>query len=264
MDRLKGKVAIITGGARGMGEATTRVFVEEGAKVIIADVLNNEGEALAAELKGQALFVRHDVTDEASWQNVIAQAQNAFGPVDVLVNNAGILMYKTIVDTEKAEFERILDVNLVGSFLGVKLVGAHMMQNGRGSIINISSSAGFEGNNAVVAYAASKWGARGLTRVAAMEFGPHGVRVNSVHPGGVNTVMANPTQVSNAELKGRFTTLPLQRIADPSEVARVSLFLASDDASYVTGEELRVDGGMVMGRYLQGIPGTPPSMESGI
>ena len=261
MARLQGKVAIVTGGARGMGEATSRLFVEEGAKVVIADVLDQEGAKLADELKGNAIFVHHDVTDEDSWNNVIAQAKTAFGSIDVLVNNAGILLFSAIVDTAKKDYERVLNVNLVGSFLGVKLVGQQMIELGKGgSIINISSVDGLKGCNALVAYASSKWGVRGLTQVAAMEFGPLGVRVNSVHPGGVNTVMSNPNKESRANIDKGYNDIPLQRISEPVEVARASLFLASDDASYITGEEIKVDGGLCVGRYYAQIPGAPASL----
>lgn len=261
MARLQGKVAIVTGGARGMGEATSRLFVEEGAKVIIADVLDQEGTKLADEMKGDAIFIHHDVTDEDSWNNVIARARNSFGSIDVLVNNAGILLFKAIIDTAKKDYERVLNVNLVGSFLGVKLVGQQMIEQGRGgSIINISSVDGLKGCNALVAYASSKWGMRGLTQVAAMEYGPHGVRVNSVHPGGVNTVMSNPTNAPREQIDKSYTDIPLQRISEPVEVARASLFLASDDASYITGEEIKVDGGLCVGRYYPQIPGAPASL----
>lgn len=261
MARLQGKVAIITGGARGMGEATSRLFVEEGAKVIIADVLDQEGTKLAGELNGNAIFVHHDVTDEASWNNVIIQAKNKFGPIDVLINNAGILIFRAIADTEKKDYERVLNVNLVGSFLGVKLVGAEMTKHGNGSIINISSVDGLKGCNGLAAYASSKWGMRGLTQVAAMEFGPHGVRVNSVHPGSINTVMANPNKISREQIDKDYAAVPLQRMGEPVEVARASLFLASDDASYITGEEIKVDGGMIVGRYFPQLPGAPASLR---
>lgn len=257
MARLQNKVAVITGGARGMGAATSKLFVAEGAKVVIADVLDKEGEALAQELAGKAIFVHHDVTDEDSWRNVIAAAQKHFGAIDVLVNNAGILLFKSILQTSKQEYERVLDVNLVGSFLGVKIVGEHMIANGGGSIVNISSVDGMKGANSLAAYSSSKWGVRGLTRVAAMEFGHRGVRVNSIHPGGINTVMANPNAVDRSEIDKQYGHVPLQRAADSEEVARVSLFLASDDASYMTGAELAVDGGMLTGHYYPGFPGAP-------
>jgi len=257
MARLDGKVAIITGGARGMGGATTRLFAAEGAKVVIADVLDKEGAALAEELKGAAIFQHHDVSDEASWSSVMAKALAAFGKVDVLVNNAGVLLFKTLLDTSKADYERVLGVNLMGAFLGIKAVAPHMIERGSGSIVNVSSVDGMKGANSLGAYCSSKWGVRGLTKVAAMEFGHKGVRVNSIHPGGVDTAMGNPYGESRSEVNKRYTMVPLQRVGEPIEVARTSLFLASDDSSYICGAEIAVDGGMLTGQYYVGFPGAP-------
>ncbi len=257
MARLDGKVAIITGGARGMGGATSRLFAAEGAKVVIADVLDKEGTALAAELKGSAIFQHHDVTDEASWSSVVAKAIATFGKVDILVNNAGILLFKTLLDTSKADYERVLGVNLMGAFLGIKAVAPHMIERGSGSIVNVSSVDGMKGANSLGAYSSSKWGLRGLTRVAAMEFGHKGVRVNSIHPGGIDTAMGNPYSENRTEVNKRYTMVPLQRVGDPIEAARTSLFLASDDSSYLCGSEIAVDGGMLTGQYYVGFPGAP-------
>ncbi|HEY0974973.1 MAG TPA: glucose 1-dehydrogenase [Solimonas sp.] len=257
MGRLSNKVAIVTGGARGMGAATSRLFAQEGAKVVIADVLEAEGQALAAELGAGARFVRHDVTDEAAWATLIENTTRDFGPIDVLVNNAGVLLFRTLAETSKADFSRVLDINLVGTFLGTKLVGTQMAARGRGSIVNISSVDGMKGANGLGAYCASKWGIRGLTRVAAMEFGHKGVRVNSVHPGGVDTAMGNPYAEQKADVNKRYTMVPLQRVGEPEEVARTSLFLASDEASYLCGAEIAVDGGMLTGQYYVGFPGAP-------
>ena len=257
MDRLKDKVAIVTGGARGMGAATVRLFVAEGAKVVIGDVLDEDGTQLAAELHGKAIFLHHDVTDEASWNKVIETTQAKFGAIDVLVNNAGVLLFRTIAETSKADFEKVLSVNLVGTFLGVKLVGAQMLARRRGSIVNISSVDGMKAANGLGAYCSSKWGSRGLTKVAAMEFGHQGVRVNSIHPGGVDTAMGNPYGESRADVNRRYAMVPLQRVADPIEIARTSLFLASDDSSYLCGAEIAVDGGMLTGQYYVGFPGAP-------
>lgn len=257
MARLQNKVAIVTGGARGMGAATVRVFAAEGAKVIIADVLDADGEKLAAELGKSVLFVHHDVTDENSWNAVIDKATQTFGPVDVLVNNAGVLLFRTLAETSKADFERVIDINLVGTFLGTKLLGMQMAARGRGSIINVSSVDGMKGANGLGAYCSSKWGIRGLTRVAAMEFGHKGVRVNSVHPGGIDTAMGNPYAEQKADVNKRYTMVPAQRVGEPEEVARTSLFLASDDASYLCGAEIAVDGGMLTGQYYIGFPGAP-------
>lgn len=257
MDRLKNKVTIVTGGARGMGAATVRLFVAEGAKVMIADVLDAEGEQLAADLGANARFLHHDVTDEASWARLIENTESTFGPVDVLVNNAGILMFKTIAETTRAEFQRVLDVNLVGCFLGTRLVGAGMVARGRGSIVNISSVDGMKAANGLAAYNASKWAVRGFTKAAAMEFGHKGVRVNSVHPGGIDTAMGNPYAEAKNEVNKRYGMVPLQRVGDPSEVAYTNLFLASDESSYLCGAEIAVDGGMLCGQYYVGFPGAP-------
>ncbi len=257
MSRLQGKVAIITGGARGMGGATSRLFAQEGAQVVIADLLEDEGRKLAQELGPNALFVRHDVSDEASWQNLIEQTVKTYGEPSVLVNNAGVLLFRTIQETSKADFERVIDINLVGSFLGVKHVGARMIAQGRGAIVNISSTDGMKGANGLGAYCSSKWGIRGLTRAAAMEYGHKGVRVNSVHPGGIDTAMGNPYAEAKEEVNKRYTFVPLQRVGEPVEVARASLFLASDDSSYLCGAEIAVDGGMLTGTYYVGFPGAP-------
>lgn len=257
MGRLNSKVAIITGGARGMGAATVRLFVAEGAQVLIADLLDAEGTALAAELGTAAAFVHHDVTDEASWQATLAKAIASFGKVDILVNNAGVLLFKTIAATEKAEFERVLSINVTGAFLGMRIIGAHLVANGAGSIVNISSVDGMKAANSLGAYCASKWAVRGLTKVAAMEYGHKGVRVNSVHPGGVDTAMGNPYAEPKTEVNKRYGMVPLQRVGEPDEVARTTLFLASDEASYLCGAEIAVDGGMLAGQYYVGFPGAP-------
>jgi 3alpha(or 20beta)-hydroxysteroid dehydrogenase len=257
MTRLKGKVAIITGGARGMGAATVKLFAEQGAKVVVADVLDADGAALASSIGGHALFVHHDVTDESSWAALIDRTNAAFGGIDVLVNNAGVLLFKTIAETSRAEFERVININLVGCFLGTRLVGAQMTAKGKGSIVNISSADGMKAANGLGAYCASKWAVRGFSKVAAMEYGHKGVRVNSVHPGGIDTAMGNPYAEDKAEVNKRYTMVPMQRVGDPSEVAYTSLFLASDESSYLCGAEIAVDGGMLTGQYYVGFPGAP-------
>lgn len=257
MARLQNKVAIVTGGARGMGAATARLFVEQGAKVMIADLLEADGAKLASELGASARFLRHDVSDEHSWQRVIDETVKAFGHIDVLVNNAGVLLFRTLAETSKADFERVVGINLTGTFLGVKMVGAHLIAQGRGSIINVSSVDGMKGANGLGAYSSSKWGIRGLTRVAAMEYGHKGVRVNSVHPGGIDTAMGNPYGEAKAEVNKRYGMVPMQRVGEPAEVAQASLFLASDESSYLCGAEIAVDGGMLTGQYYVGFPGAP-------
>jgi 3alpha(or 20beta)-hydroxysteroid dehydrogenase len=255
--KLQDRVAIITGGARGMGAATSRVFAGEGAKVVIADLLEPEGTALAAAIGENARYFRHDVTSEASWASLVDFAKGEFGRIDVLVNNAGVLLFKGLLEMEKAEFERVHQVNLIGPFLGIKAVAPVMIAQGKGAIVNISSVDGMKGSNSVAAYSSSKWGLRGLTKVAAMELGWRGIRVNSVHPGGVNTFMANPGERALEDVNGDYRHQPIQRIGQPEEVARVSAFLASDEASYVIGAEIVVDGGMITGMFYPHMPGAP-------
>lgn len=257
MARLEGKVAIVTGGARGMGAATVTLFAREGAKVVIADVLAQEGEALARELGAAAVFEKLDVGEEPNWREVVERTLARWGRIDVLVNNAAVITFGEITETDVADLERILRINLVGAFLGMKTVGKAMKAQKSGSIVNISSVDGMRGSNGVGCYAASKWGLRGLTKVAALEFGHHGVRVNSVHPGGINTVMGNPLGLPSSEINKTFAAVPLQRVGEPEEIAQVSLFLASDDASYVCGAELTADGGWLAGGYLPMLPGAP-------
>lgn len=257
MARLDGKVAIISGGARGMGAATSRLFVEAGAKVVIADLLEAEGAALAQELGEAARFVRLDVTCAQSWADTVQLAEDTFGPVDVLVNNAGVLLFKSLLQTTPEDYRRVIEVNLVGEFLGIQAVARGMIERGHGAIVNISSVDGMKGANGLAAYASSKWGVRGLTKVAAMELGHLGIRVNSVHPGGVDTVMTNYEGVAREKVSERFRNIPLQRVGAPEEIARATLFLASDDASYIAGSEIVVDGGMTTGQYYPLFPGAP-------
>lgn len=257
MGRLNNKIAVVTGAARGMGAATCRLFAAEGARVVIADVLETEGRALAAELGDVARFSRLDVTDESAWQSLVEETERSLGPIDVLVNNAGVLLFRTLRDTAKSDFERVININLTGTFLGLHTVGSRMCDRGRGSIVNISSADGMKGSNGLGAYSASKWGIRGLTRVAAMEFGHQGVRVNSVHPGGIDTAMGNPYGEKREDVNKRYSMVPMQRVGGPEEVAYTSLFLASDESSYLCGAEIAVDGGMLCGQYYQGFPGAP-------
>jgi 3alpha(or 20beta)-hydroxysteroid dehydrogenase len=258
VDRLSGKVALVTGAARGIGAAIARLFLENGAKVAIADVLD-EGAALSAELGQNAFFQRLDVSNEADWARALAAVEGRLGQVDVLVNNAAIVIPGVVVDLPTADFLQVLAVNLVGPFLGMKHVAPGMMARGAGSIINISSNQGLIASNGMAAYGSSKWGLRGLTKTAALELGLHGVRVNSVLPGPVNTPMGNPGDIPEAEMNRHETFMkqPIQRIARPSEIAQVCLFLASDDASYVTGAEIAADGGMTIGQYIDFLPGAP-------
>lgn len=257
MARLDGKVAIISGAARGMGAATARLFVAAGARVIIADLLEADGTALADELGEAARFARLDVTSAESWAATVALAEEIFGPVDVLVNNAGVLLFKGLLQTTPEEYRRVIEINLVGDFLGIQAVAPGMIARRRGAIVNISSVDGMKGANGLAAYASSKWGVRGLTKVAAMELGHLGIRVNSVHPGGVDTAMTNYEGVAREKVSERFQHIPLQRVGAPEEIARATLFLASDEASYMAGSEIVVDGGMSTGQYYPLFPGAP-------
>ncbi|MFA5524681.1 MAG: glucose 1-dehydrogenase [Tissierellales bacterium] len=257
MGKLAKRVAIVTGGARGMGAATARLLVAEGAHVIIADLLEAEGTALANELGDSARFVKLDATDEAGWQKLVADTVATQGTIDILVNNAGVVHSARIEDIEKGDFERVLGINVLGPWLGIKAVAKTMTQQGKGSIVNICSTAGLVGMNGVAAYSTSKWALRGLTKNAAMELGHRGVRVNAVFPGGVNTVMGNITQEPVDELAKYYQDQPIRRIGEPEEIARATLFLASDDASYICGAEIYVDGGMTLGTYSHFLPGAP-------
>jgi 3alpha(or 20beta)-hydroxysteroid dehydrogenase len=260
--RLADKVAIVTGGARGMGAATSRLFAREGAKVVIADVLEEEGAALAAELAHSAMFQRLDVSDEGSWAALVETVIARHGRIDALVNNAAVVSFGPIAELTVEQIDRVLGINVKGTMLGLKHVGARMCSDGRGAIVNISSVDGLRGVNSVSLYSSSKWAVRGLTKSAALEFGHLGVRVNSVHPGGVNTVMGNPQGLEGDAKNAGYERVPLQRIGEPEEVAAASLFLCSDDASYITGAELAVDGGWAAGYYHHFLPAAPASLTS--
>lgn len=251
MNRLMGKTALITGAARGMGAAEAGLFVAEGARVVLADILDAEGKALADTLGPRAMYVHLDVTQERDWHLALTVAERTFGPLDVLVNNAGILRYSPLLSTSKEEFEQVLAVNLVGPFLGIKVVGQEMTSSGRGgSIINVSSTGGLIGYSAISAYVASKWGLRGLTKAAAIELGHAGVRVNSIHPGGVRTPMTDPDGSGDSVSPASFAAQPVPRIGRPEEIACLALFLASDESSYSTGSEFVADGGSTAGQDL--------------
>jgi 3alpha(or 20beta)-hydroxysteroid dehydrogenase len=240
MSRFANTVALISGGARGMGASHTRALVAEGAKVVIGDVLTDEGEALAKELGAAAKFVRLDVTQEADWQAAVAAAEALGGPVNLLVNNAGIVGFGAVTDMALEDFERVIDINLVGVFLGMKHAAPSMKRAGGGAIINISSTAGMMGYANISAYVASKWAVRGITKAAAMELGRDGIRVVSVHPGPIRTPM---TDGMGDELTA---TQPIARYGEPEEVTKLVLFLAAD-ATFSTGSEFVVDGGALLG-----------------
>jgi 3alpha(or 20beta)-hydroxysteroid dehydrogenase len=237
--RVADRTVIVTGAARGIGAACARRLVAEGANVVIADLLADEGKQLAAELGDAALFAELDVTSEAAWQDVVHQAEQAFGPVTGLVNNAGIVHVAPIEQLAEADYRRVIDVNQVGVFLGMKAVIPSMKGVGTGSIVNISSIGGIIAFAGILGYVASKWAVRGMTKTAAQELGPHGVRVNSVHPG----VVASPMTADSDRSHGMVHQQPLAREADPDEIARLVLFLLSDESSYSTGAEFVADGG---------------------
>ena len=260
MGKLEGRVAIITGGAGGQGAATARLFAAEGAKVVIADINERDGEAIGASIGGEAMFRKLDITREESWLEVVTSAVARWGFVDILINNAGVVHRGSIFDLTAADFERVFSVNVIGAFIGTKTVAPGMIEHGGGSIVNISSTAGLCGMNGMAAYVSSKWAPRGLTRTLAMELGHRGVRVNALFPGGIHTEMANPTARTREELNCDYRGQPIQRIGEPEEVAAATLFLASDAASYICGAELAVDGGMTTGGYRAKLPGAPQEL----
>ncbi|MEV0177396.1 glucose 1-dehydrogenase [Streptomyces sp. NPDC050803] len=252
MGKLDGRVVVVTGAARGQGEQEARLFRAEGAEVVVADVLDDQGQALAKEIG--ALYVHLDVREEDDWRAAVTAAKGAYGHVDGLVNNAGILRFNALVDTPLDEFMQVVRVNQVGCFLGIRAVAPEMEDGG--TIVNTASYTGVTGMAAVGAYAASKHAVLGLTRVAALELAPRGIRVNAVCPGAIDTAMSNPAQLdptADAEetaraLDGLYRKLvPLGRIGRPEEVARLALFLTSADSSYITGQPFVIDGGWLAG-----------------
>ncbi|MHB9851853.1 SDR family NAD(P)-dependent oxidoreductase [Streptomyces krungchingensis] len=254
MGKLDGRVVIVTGAARGQGEQEARLFVAEGARVVLADVLDDQGEALAKEIG--ARYVHLDVSSEDDWRAATAAAKDAYGHVDGLVNNAGILRFNELVDTPLEEFQQIVQVNQVGVFLGIKTVAPEIAAAGGGTIVNTASYTGLTGMAWVGAYAATKHAIVGLTRVAALELAAKGIRVNAVCPGAVDTAMSNPAQLdpdadpeeTSAALDQLYRKLvPLGRVGRPEEVARLALFLTGDDSSYITGQPFVIDGGWLAG-----------------
>jgi 3alpha(or 20beta)-hydroxysteroid dehydrogenase len=241
--RFEGRTVLISGAARGQGAEEAERFAAEGANVVLGDVLDDEGEATAKSIGGAATYVHLDVSDEGSWEAAVAACG---GTLHVLVNNAGVLgPFTPIVKTSLEEFRRTLDVNLIGTFLGLKHGGAAIAASGGGAIVNISSISGLWGTPYASSYVASKWAARGLTKTAALELGRQGVRVNSVHPGGVKTPMT--AAMGDDGESDWYKRLPIPRIGTVDDIAAAVLFLASDEAAYITGAELLIDGGTLAG-----------------
>jgi 3alpha(or 20beta)-hydroxysteroid dehydrogenase len=253
MGRLDGKVALISGAARGMGRAEAQLFAEEGAKVVIADIVDDEGEALAKEIGSAALYQHLDVTQEDQWQSAVAAALDSFGRLNVLINNAGTVIPSPMRDLSLEHYRIVTDVNQTGVFLGMKSTTAAMEAAGGGSMINISSIDGMIGMDLVFAYVASKWAVRGMTKTAALELAPLGIRVNSIHPGFIHTKLGNPNPTPESkEMLDRYSArrVPLGRTGEPEDIARMALFLASEESSFSTGSEFVADGGFLAGESL--------------
>ncbi|WP_169079089.1 SDR family oxidoreductase [Microcella alkalica] len=242
MGKLDGRVALITGGARGMGAAHARLMAAEGATVVVADVLDEEGAALAAEVGG--VYHRLDVTDEHAWSSVVASVHAEQGAISILINNAGVVGFSPIATATTEEWNRVIGINLTGTFFGMRAVVESMTSAGGGVIINISSTAGLQGYSNLSAYVASKWGVRGLTKSAALDLGQHGIRVVSIHPGPIRTPMTDGFGDEMTQMQA------IPRFGEPEEVAKLALFLAAD-ATYSTGTEFVIDGGATVGAALQ-------------
>jgi 3alpha(or 20beta)-hydroxysteroid dehydrogenase len=251
MGRLDGKVAIVSGAARGQGEAEARMFVAEGAKVVLGDILDDLGEKVAIDLGDDARYVHLDVSNADDWKSAVDTAVSTFGKLDVLINNAGVLKVGMIEDQSLDEYMAVIKVNQVGCFLGMQAAVPALKAAGGGSIVNTSSVSGLIGTVGLVAYTASKFAVRGMTKVAAMELGPFNIRVNSVHPGGIDTEMVRLPEFDDVDTDAAFGAQPIARVGQPEEIAKMMVFLASDDSSFSTGAEFIADGGYTAGPPLQ-------------
>jgi 3alpha(or 20beta)-hydroxysteroid dehydrogenase len=243
--RLKGKVALITGAAGGIGTAAARRLSQEGALLVLSDADEDGAIRVAAELGAGATAIGHDVTSEEQWERALSHALDAHGRIDVLLNNAGVFLAAPLGETSLEDFRRVMEVNVTGVFLGMRTVAPTMAQRGAGSIVNVSSVAGLMGSPLLTAYAASKWAVRGMSKVAAKELARSGVRVNSLHPGQIDTDMNTRQHEATPELIDKLIKgIPLRRIGTPEEVAAAVAYLACDESVYVTGTELVIDGGV--------------------
>ena len=245
--RLQGKVALITGAARGQGAEEARMFAKEGAKVVLADVTDQEGTAVAAEIAemgGDALYVHLDVTNEEEWDAAVQSAVASFGKLDILVNNAGIWRRGHVLETSSDQWDDIMDVNAKGVFLGTKAAIPEMRKAGGGSIVNISSTAGLVGSKTSAAYSASKGAVRIFTKSTAVQYAAEGIRANSIHPGPIDTDMGDQVWPDAASKAASVTRTALNRMGTPEDIAYGALYLASDESSFVTGSELVIDGGV--------------------
>ncbi|MCU1486505.1 MAG: hypothetical protein JWN67_3251 [Actinomycetia bacterium] len=249
--RLDGKVAVITGGARGQGESHARRFVAEGAKVVIGDILDDLGKALADELGDAAIYQHLDVTSEAEWEQFVATAEREFGKVDILVNNAGVAQFGEMTHELSVDaYRRNIEINQFGVFIGMHATLPALLRNRGGSIVNISSAGGIVGFGGTIAYTAAKFAVRGMSKTAALEYGKAGIRVNSVHPGAVDTdLIRNISAGSGSGVidETRFANVAMGRVGQPEDVTNLVLFLASDEAAYCTGAEYFCDGGSMAG-----------------
>lgn len=246
MDRVKGKIAIVTGGALGMGRSHSMLLAKEGAKVVVTDINEQAGQQTVEDIKkegGEAVFIKHDVANDADWKKVIQFALDTYGKVDVLVNNAGILIMKPVNETTEEEWDKIFSINAKGVFLGCKYILPAMQKAGGGSIVNISSIYGIVGAPSAAAYEATKGAVRLLTKAAAVDYVQYNIRVNSVHPGVIRTEMTKDLLAQGESAKALLGPTLLPRAAEPSEVSYAVLFLASDESSFMTGSEVVVDGG---------------------